>query len=353
MNLCRRLWLVLSIMMLPVALSNSFAAEADDWTIDSRSLPAPAAASDILRTSIANTPAPNVGARSQHPQTVAAWEALIAGADAAQTIPLENLEQMFGVSIEQDEIAGVNVYHVTPNEISPEHSNHLFLYLHGGAYVVGGGDASVMEAARIASAAGIRALSIDYRMPPAHPFPAAVDDSIAVYKEVLKTHEAGALAIGGTSAGSGLAFAAVHQMKSLDLPVPGAIYGGTPWADLTKTGDTLFTHEGIDRVIVSYDGLLAGAAALYADGHDMKDPLISPLYGDFDGFPPTFLISGTRDMLLSDTVRSHRKLRAAGVIADLHVYEGLSHAGYMFDFSSPESQDMYSELSRFLKTHLK
>ena len=91
---------------------------------------------------------------------------------------------------------------------------------------------------------------------------------------------------------------------------------------------------------------------LYADGYDLKDPLISPLYGDFDGFPPTYLVTGTRDMFLSDTARSHRKLRAAGVVADLHVYEGFSHAEYLMVPTSPESREVFTELGAFLQHQL-
>ena len=119
------------------------------------------------------------------------------------------------------------------------------------------------------------------------------------------------------------------------------------------TRRALYTNEGLDRVLVTYDGSLGAAARLYAAGHDMKDPLISPIYGDFDGFPATMLVTGTRDLFLSDVVRTHRKLRAAGVTADLHVYEGMSHAGYLVAAQSPESIDMYQELSAFLDKHLK
>ena len=161
-----------------------------------------------------------------------------------------------------------------------------------------------------------------------------------------------ALALGGTSAGGGLTLAAVHRFLALGLDVPGALYAGTPWADLTKTSDTLFTNEAVDRVLLTYDGLLRAAAELYADGHDLKDPLLSPVYGDFAGFPPTYLVTGTRDMLLSDTARTHRKLRAAGAVADLNVYEGVSHADYLLVPDSPESKEVYAELNAFLLRHL-
>ena len=190
-------------------------------------------------------------------------------------------------------------------------------------------------------------------MPPAHPFPAAVDDAVAVYRHVLGNRPASSIAMGGTSAGGGLTLATVHKLIELGVDVPGAIYLGTPWADLTKTSDTLYTNESLDRVLLTYDGWIGGAARLYAGEYELTHPLISPVYGDFDGFPPTYLISGTRDMLLSDTARVHRKLREAGVVADLNVYEGMSHAGYMIVADSPESQQVYAELGDFLLEHLK
>ena len=117
--------------------------------------------------------------------------------------------------------------------------------------------------------------------------------------------------------------------------------------------DSYYTNEGIDRLLVSYDGMLASAARLYAGAHDLTDPLISPIYGDFTSFPSTFLVTGTRDLFLSNTVRAHTKLRAAGVTADLLVFEGVSHGDYAFEATSPESSLAYSELDTFLLQHLR
>ena len=102
-------------------------------------------------------------------------------------------------------------------------------------------------------------------------------------------------------------------------------------SDVTKTGDTFYTNELLDNILVSRDGFCDAATRFYANGHDLADPLLSPVYGDMSGFPPAILTSGTRDLLLSNTVRVHRKLRQAGVDAALHVYEGQSHAHYMFN----------------------
>ncbi|MDP6416939.1 MAG: alpha/beta hydrolase, partial [Gammaproteobacteria bacterium] len=324
------------------------------WNIESRTLPPPAAASDQLRNSLANSPAPNPASRLLVPQTNEQWEMMIASADAEYSggMSLEMLEQMNAVSIEKDTIAGVPVYHVMPSEVAPENQERLFLHVHGGGYILEGGDNAVLEAVMVTAASGIPSISVDYRMPPAHPAPAAVNDTIAVYREVLENYAPEQVALGGTSAGGGLTLASVLEMKELGLSLPGALYLGTPWADLTNASDSLYTLAGIDRILVTPEGFLTAAAELYAGERGVDDTMISPLLGDFSGFPPTVLITGTRDLLLSDTARVHRKLRDEDIVAELHVYEGLSHAGYMIEYGSPESLSAFAEISAFLNTHL-
>ena len=315
-------------------------------------LPTPAGASSVLQQAIVDAGTPDVAVKKLLvPKNADQWRSAIASRTESDEVSLAELAANLNVSITRDIIAGVAVHRVVPNDVVLGQS--LFIYIHGGAYVFGGGDASVGEGALISASSGITAISIDYRMPPDHPHPAAVTDVEMVYRELLQTYDAANIGMGGTSAGGGLSMAAVHRFKALGLPVPGVLYLGTPWADLTKTGDTMFTMEGIDRVLVTYNGMLEAAALLYADGEDLKDPLLSPVYGDLAGFPATYLVTGTRDMFLSDTARVHRKLRNSGVEADLNVYEGLSHAEYAFVSDSPEHEATYRELAEFLGRHLK
>ncbi|MCZ6691383.1 MAG: alpha/beta hydrolase fold domain-containing protein [Planctomycetota bacterium] len=324
------------------------------WTIGSRTLSAPVGASDALRAAIENTPQPNVAEHIRQTTftTKEEWIQVIRAANAGNTQRAEALTERRLVTIKKAEIAGVTVRAVTPADIDPANENRLFVHVHGGAYVIGGGSAGLGEAILIANRAKIPVMSIDYRMPPEHPFPAAIDDVVAVWRSLLKDRDAKSMALGGSSAGGGLTLASTLRFKQLGLEVPGALWAGTPWADLTKTGDSHFTNEGIDRMLVSYDGLLEGAAKLYADGRELKTPLISPVYGDFEGFPPTYLVTGTRDLFLSDTVRVHRKMRVAGVVADLNVYEGVSHGDYASVADSPELQQAIGELGAFLLRHL-
>ncbi len=116
-----------------------------------------------------------------------------------------------------------------------------------------------------------------------------------------------------------MTLALMLRAKAEGLPLPGAIAPGSPWSDMTSTGDSYKTNEWIDNVVVSYDGYLSRLARLYAHGHDLKDPQLSPVYGDLHGLPPTILTSGTRDLFLSNTVRVQRKLREAGIEADLEM----------------------------------
>jgi len=330
-------------------------AEEKAWVLHERTLPAPAAASEALKDSITKAPQPDVAAYIKNTtfQTNAEWARIIAMADERAIAAVKPLAARLKVTIEEEKIAGVTVYSVTPANINPANKNRLFVHTHGGAYVIGNGQAGLSEAIIIAHRAAIPVLSIDYRMPPEHPFPAAIEDVVTVWSSLIKDREPKSMAMGGTSTGGGLALASTHKFIGLGIPVPGALFAGTPWSDLTKTGDSHFTNEGVDYVLTTYDGLLAGAARLYAGDHALTDPLISPVYGDFKGFPPTYLVSGTRDLFLSNTVRTHRKLRAAGVDADLNVYEGFSHAEYLKVLDSPESQQVFAELEEFLLKHLK
>jgi acetyl esterase/lipase len=199
---------------------------------------------------------------------------------------------------------------------------------------------------------GFKVISVDYRMPPDHPYPAPMDDAVAVWRELTKSNDPRRMGVFGTSTGGAMTLALVLRAKAEKLPLPGALAPGTPWSDIDKIGDTYVTNEWIDNVLVTWDGFLGRAAMLYANGHDLKDPIISPIYGDFSGFPPTLLTSGTRDLFLSNTVRTHRKLRRAGVVADLHVYEGQSHGGYMRDADVPETREAFGEIAAFFDRHL-
>jgi monoterpene epsilon-lactone hydrolase len=342
-------YVALSLLFLLVIVLAERAYSAKKLRVSEREIPVPASVSSELQSSILDMPPIT---RVKTPTNTAEWKVLQKSRNGVRSANIMDIANTLKVQIENRIVDGIPVIQLTPAIISPENTDRTFLYLHGGAYVFGKADAGLFEGIIIANRLNIPVVCIDYRMPPNAPFPAAIDDVIIVYQHMLETRLPGSIIIGGTSAGGGLAFAAVHKMRELELATPAAIYGGTPWVDLTKTGDTLFTNSGLDRILGDYDGLLKAAALLYAGGHDLRDKLLSPVYGEFEAFPPAFLVTGTRDLFLSDVARIHRKLRASMVKADLHVYEGMSHADYLVASTSPESLDLYRQLSAFVDEHL-
>lgn len=319
-------------------------------SIEIRHFPTPETVSPEIRSLVAGPPTPFW---NDHPKTTDEWKVWV-NQIAKVTIEeyLPNLRHKMQVAVEPVQLASVKGFMVTPKQIRSENKNRILLHFHGGGYVLNPGEAGTDEAIMMAGYGQIKVVSIDYRMPPDFPFPAAIDDAITAYRELLKTYPAENIGVFGTSTGGGMTLALILRAKAESLPLPAAIVVGTPWTDMTKIGDSYFTHEGIDNVLVSYDGWLADAAKLYANGHDLKDPLLSPIYGDVQGFPPTLLVTGTRDLFLSNTVRMHLKLREAGNIADLIVFEGLSHAQYLMNVDAPEAKRYFNESSKFFNQYL-
>ena len=333
-------------------LHEAFGEQKTVWQIGPRTLPPPTGGSDELRNAIADIPQPDPATMQIEPESEAEWLALIAKLDAGKAETNQALREQLSISVEQGEIEGVNVYYLAPAEIDPRHADHLFVYLHGGAFVLNGGEAGLAESIIIAHRLKMRVLHIDYRMPPKNPTPIGRDDVVTVYQRLLQERPAHSIAMGGTSGGGNMTMAVVQRLIELGLDVPGALYLGTPGTDVSSAGDSWIINQGIDHILITREGMLAACVAVYAAGRDPKDPLVSPYYGDVHGFPPTLLITGTRDMLLSSTARTHIKLRQAGVLADILVYDGVSHGDYIAVMNSPESAHAYAELDAFLLQHL-
>jgi epsilon-lactone hydrolase len=332
------------------AAQNAANAKAGPRTVPGRSIPVPTTASEQLQVSIA---APyRVPTWNANPKSTAEWKEVIAKAAAAGAPARKEAREKLGVTMEETVIGGVKAFILSPKVVPAVNQNRLLVHVHGGGYVYNPGEAGTGEATLMAGYGGFKVISFDYRMPPDFPYPAAMDDAMAVWKAALKLQDPRNMAIFGTSTGGGMTLAMILRAKAEGLALPAAIAPGTPWSDLTETGDTYKTNEWIDNVLVSYSGYLSHAALLYANGRDLKDPQLSPIYGDFTGFPPAILTSGTRDLFLSLTVLTHRKLRRAGVEAELQVFEGMSHAQYNFDAFAPETKETFGEIARFFDKHL-
>ena len=344
------------LMLLPLASLSALPAAAADSAapqplqVPARSLPLPTAdISPEMQKFIAAPLNPNWNKLWKTGEETRAFADKQAAA-TVKSIPAM-LERM-QVKSEPATMDGVKVHILTPAAIPPENSNKLLIHTHGGCYVLFPGESGTTEAVMMAGFGHFKVISVDYRMPPEAYFPAALEDVMTVYKAALKTTEAKNMAIFGTSAGGALTLEAVLRAKQDGLPVPGAIAPGTPMSDVTKTGDSFYTNELVDNILVSRDGFCDAAAVVYAKGHDLADPMLSPVNGDMHGFPPTILTTGTRDLLLSNTVRVHRKLRNLGIDSFLQVYEGQSHAYYGRDDRIPETQEAFKEIALFFNTRL-
>ena len=256
----------------------------------------------------------------------------------------------YDIAMQETSIANVPCYILNSNSIKS--NGKTLIYIHGGGYVIGGGLSGLTEAAYMAALSGYKIIAIDYRLAPEYKYPYAVDDVFNVYKELLKTTKALDIGVYGTSTGGALTLILAQKAKDNNVPMMKAIAALTPWSDIDKIGDSYLTNENIDNSIVSYEGWIRSAADAYASGFDLKDPYLSPVYGDTQGFCPTLLVSGTRDLFLSNTVRMQQNLIEHNVENELIVYEGQSHAQYYFTFNSKETLAHFNNLIKFFDKHM-
>ncbi len=245
-------------------------------------------------------------------------------------------------------VGEIDNYVLTPTHASTAEDSPLFIFIHGGGLVLNGGAYSWREAIPHALGRNGVTWSPDYRMPPHHPFPTGLNDLVDVYREALKVRAPEQIIVSGASAGGNLAVALMLRLREEGLPFPAGLVLLSPHVDLTESGDSFITVAGIDPALTMS---LKPASILYADGEDLTHPLLSPLFGDLHGLPPTYLQSGTRDLLLSSTLRLHRSLLSAGVHAELHVFDAMPHVA--FTGSTPEDEEALAEARRFEAVHLK
>jgi acetyl esterase/lipase len=246
-----------------------------------------------------------------------------------------------GAQVEVEDV-GVPLYVITP-PAADRYPDLVYLDVHGGALIMGGGECCRAMGTVAAARVQLRTYAVDYRMPPDHPFPTPLDDCLAAYRWVLDRHRPEDVIVGGASAGGNLAAALILRARDEGLPMPAGAILLTPELDLTESGDSFTTNLGLDTVLHHSQ---AGAIGLYAPGMDLRNPYISPLFGDFGpGHPPTFLQAGTRDLFLSNAVLMHRALRRAGVAAELHVFEAMPHGGFG---GAPEDAELTDEIRRFV-----
>ena len=237
-------------------------------------------------------------------------------------------------TIVEDKMAGVPVRIVTPEGMSAKNKDRVLMNLHGGGFNSDSG--SYTESIPIASYSGIKVVAVLYRLSPEVKFPAAVDDSIAVYKELLKTYTPKHIVIYGTSAGAILTAEVAAKIKQLGLPMPAALGIFSGMGDFARSGDSMAMYA-LRGLAGHLDPPEPGAHdSYYVAGTDPKDPILSPIYGDLHGLPPTLFVTSGRDLLLSGTVNLERAYLLAGDDAHLVVYDALPHA-FWYDSRLPEA----------------
>jgi acetyl esterase/lipase len=253
------------------------------------------------------------------------WEAYVRQGESMILAMADNPELEARVASEPIMLGAVPGFLVQPRAgCAPD---RIVYYIHGGALVLGGGEACRFMAKGTALGLGARLYAVDYRMPPRHPYPTPLQDCLEGYRYLLLHYRPEQIVLHGPSAGGNLAAALVLRLREEGAPLPAAVILVTPELDLTESGDSFAVNAGAD---VMLSAPLMPANLLYANGHDLADPYLSPLFGDFSrGFPPTLLTAGTRDLFLSNAVRMHNRLRRAGNHSELYIEEAMPHGGFL------------------------
>ncbi len=245
-------------------------------------------------------------------------------------------------------IAGIPVRVFMPAKVPADKSGRVLINLHGGGFM---NDASsYLESIPIASLTETKVVSVYYRLATQAPFPAAVDDAVAVYKELLKSYKPSNIAIYGTSAGAILTAQVAVRLKHDGLPQPGALGFFTGLADFSASGDSM-SFYGVPGLMDARPPESEVTLPYTKGVANLKDPLVSPIYADLSGLPPTLCITGTRDLLLSATSTFERALLRAGVRAELVVFDSMPHA-FWFMIDTPESKEALQSMTNFFDSHL-
>ena len=270
------------------------------------------------------------------------------GTDTWQARAGKEFEQVYPVNVAHSTIAGVPVLVITPLNVPPEKQDRVLINIHGGGFNSDSG--RLTETVPIANLTQTKVIAVLYRLAPEHPFPAGLDDIIAVYKEELKTHQPKNMAIYGTSAGAILTGEVAVKLKQLGLPQPAALGIFSGMGDFDRSGDSQSMYA-LDGLSGYHEPPLGTHDPEYVGSTSPKDPVLSPVYAHLTGLPPTLFITSERDLLLSGTTILHRAFLNAGVDAHLIVFEGLPHA-FWNNVSLPEAREADQDMAKFFDRYV-
>ena len=243
------------------------------------------------------------------------------------------------------ELAGLNTLVFSPRNPRPGQ----MLFIHGGGYSRGSAHGHSPFISRLAARLNLKTRAIDYRLAPEHPFPAGLDDCEAAYR-ALRDGLEGPLVLAGDSAGGGLALALTTRLKTQGTALPDALVLYSPWCDLTNSGESRTTKSDADPMLKGH--WLPVGAQYYAPGEDLTRPEISPLFADFDGFPPTLIQVGSDEVLLDDSTQLERRMTEAGVDVTCEIWDGMWHDFPMFQPLLPEGRKANIRARTWLDTRL-
>jgi len=229
-------------------------------------------------------------------------------------------------------------------------TGRVILYLHGGGYVLGSSISRRDLGGGIADVASARALLLGYRLAPEHPFPAAVEDTVAAYRALLDSGtKPESIVIAGDSAGGGLAVAAMVSLKEQGVPLPAAGICISPWVDLACSGESMKTKLDADPMLGP--GPLKRMGEMYLAGQDPATPLASPLFADLSGLPPLLIQVGSEEVLLDDALRLNATAKAAGVDVSLEVWDGMMHVWHLMARMIPEGKQAIQRIGKYIAVH--
>jgi acetyl esterase/lipase len=252
------------------------------------------------------------------------------------------------VSASPTSLGGIPVVNV---DVDGTEQGPVILYFHGGAYAVGTAASSVGLASDLARHAGARLVSVDYRLAPEHPYPAALEDAVAAYRGLLAGGQSpSTIAIAGESAGAGLAAATLVELKRAGVPLPSAAVMMSPWVDLTLSGDSMSEKAALDPALTP-DGLRRRARD-YVGAGDPADGLLSPIFADLTGLPPLLVQVGSHEILLDDATRLAARAAAADVAVTLQVTPQVPHVFQAFASMLDEAGVALTNAGDFLRAHL-
>lgn len=249
------------------------------------------------------------------------------------------------VNMEQGALGGRPALWFVPEEIV---ANDIVLYLHGGGYCVGSPHTHKALIARIARAAGCRAVGIDYRLAPEHPFPAALEDCEAAYAELL-TQDFSRIFLAGDSAGGGLAVALAMRLRDQGHDLPAALALLSPWVDLRMQGESIQTKANVDPLIDP--AILESFAKRYYGDADPADPFISPVYGNLGGLPPVLIQVGGNEVLQDDATRLAKRMSKAGSTVELEIWDRMFHVWQYLGGLVPEAGKAIGRIGEFFTAH--